>query len=360
VTLPSTPPTCSNATVIARWPVARRAAQLVAVPVFQGQSASVSVAVNLQAGGILLIGSVPGAASLKTDLQAATGDRPGPAPMVMADEEGGGVQRLVPDVNSLPWPRQMAATMTPGQVEQAAAAVAAQMKALGVTVDLAPVLDLDGGAQLTERDPDGPRSFSTVPATAASYGIAFAKGLAAGGVVAVVKHFPGLGQASGNTDYGAAQTRPIAQLRAAGLLPFAQAIGSEVRAVMVANATVPGLTSRPASVSSAVITGLLRDQMHFGGLVMTDSLTAGAISSAGYSVPDAAVASIEAGADMVLFGSTLTPAETAQLAPGPLQAETRAILTAITQAVSAGTLPEERLDQAVVDVLKVKGVNLCS
>lgn len=353
-------PACSNATVVAGWPVDRRAAQLIAVPVLDGQPAAVSVAVTMQAGGILLIGAVPSAGQLQTSLQPAVNDRHGPSPMVMTDEEGGGVQRLVPDVASLPWPRQMAATMTPAQVEQAAAVLAGQMKAIGVTVDLAPVLDVDGGAQLSATDPDGPRSFSTDPTTAASYGTAFADGLKSGGVLAVAKHFPGLGDASGNTDYGPAETRPISALRTAGLLPFERAVDSGIRAVMVANASVPGLSAGPASLSAPVITGLLRDQLHFTGLVMTDSLSAGAISAAGYSVPDASVAAVEAGADLVLFGSTLTAADTAQLTPGRVQTETQSIVTALTQAVSSGALPVSRLDQAVTDVLAAKRVNLCS
>ncbi|HET6875325.1 MAG TPA: glycoside hydrolase family 3 N-terminal domain-containing protein, partial [Acidimicrobiales bacterium] len=232
---------CTNGSVIASWPLAERAAQLVVVPVLSANPAAVQVAVRAQAGGVLILGSVPSSPALKSDLAAIRSDR-GVPPMVMTDEEGGGVQRLLPDVSSIPWPRQMASTMTPGQVRDLAANLGRQMQGLGVDVDLAPVLDLDGGPTLSASDPDGPRSFSTLPSVAGTYGSAFVQGLKAAGVLAVVKHFPGLGGASGNTDYGPAATRPLSSLRAAGLLPFQQAIGAGARAVMVANATVPGLT----------------------------------------------------------------------------------------------------------------------
>jgi beta-N-acetylhexosaminidase len=277
----------------------------------------------------------------------------------MVDEEGGGVQRLAGSVASLPWARDMAATMSTAEVRALAQEVGRQMKSLGVNVDLAPVLDLDGGPTLDQRDPDGPRSFSTDPAIAASYGLAFASGLDAGGVLPVVKHFPGLGGATANTDYGPASTPSITALDAAGLVPFERAVSAGIKAVMVSNATVPGLSAQPASVSGQVVTGLLRNRLHFGGLVMTDSLSAGAITAAGLDLDQAAVAAVKAGVDMILFGSTLTPADTAQLAPAPLAAQTQSVIGAIAQAVDTKALPESRLDGAVLDVVRAKGISLC-
>ena len=350
---------CSDAAVIASWPTSRKAEQVLVVPVYDADAASVRVAVSFHAGGVLLLGPVPSGPQLTASLAPASHGADVPPQFVMVDQEGGGVQRLGADVQSMPWPRQMAATMTTAQVRQLAGSVGHQMAALGVNVDLAPVLDLDGGPDLSTSDPDGPRSFSTDPAVAGAYGEAFVGGMQAAGVLAVVKHFPGLGGSTGNTDYGPASTRTLAQLRAAGLLPFQQAISSGAKAVMVANATVPGLTTKPASLSAAAITGLLRGSLHFGGLVMTDSLSAGAVRAAGYDLPSAAVAALQAGADMVLFGSTLTPADTAALAPGPLTAQTQALVDAIIKAVAAGTLPASRLNEAVLHVVQAKGVDLC-
>ena len=333
-------------------------AQLIVAPVDRADPAAIAVALRAHVGGLLLLGALPGAQPLTAALAPT---RPGgaTAPMVMADEEGGGVQRLVPAVVSIPWPQEMARTMTTDQVRSLAARVGQQMRRLGVGVDLAPVADLDSGPQLSSSDPDGPRSFSADPAVASRYVAAFARGLQDGGVLAVVKHFPGLGGATGNTDYGPAVTPAWSGPDGPAVVAFRAAVSAGARAVMVANATVPGLTTGPATLSPAVMTGLLRRELGFRGLIVTDSLSAGAITAAGYGVPGAAETAVAAGADMVLFGSTLTPADEAALAPGPLQASISAIEAALTGAVASGRLPVSRLDAAVADVLAAKGVDAC-
>jgi beta-N-acetylhexosaminidase len=350
------PAACTNASVVSSWSVSRRAAQLIAAPVLDAEPAAISAAGELRAGGILLLGSVPPPAVLASRL-AAAGVSPGP--LVMADEEGGGVQRLVPDVQSIPWPRQMARTMTTAAVAALADNVGTEMRRAGVDVDLAPVLDVDGAPGPSATDPDGSRSFGADPQIAASYGIAFMQGLQRSGVLAVVKHFPGLGGSSGNTDYGPASTEAFSSLQSGGLIAFRRAFAAGARAVMVANATVPGLSAGPASLSPAVIGGLLRSQLGFGGLVLTDSLSAGAIAAAGYGVPAAAAAAVSAGADLVLFGSTLTPAATAALAPAAMASTFRAAVAAIEGAVADGSISYSRLDAAVEEVLAAKGADLC-
>jgi beta-N-acetylhexosaminidase len=364
----SSPPTpsstltrsCSNQSVLATWPVARRAAQLVVAPVLNFNPATMRVADAAGAGGILFLGSAPAPANLAAELHASVvPDGLGPTPLVMADQEGGGVQRLADAVPSMPWPRTMARTMSPGQVQTLATTVGTRMKELGVDVNLAPVVDLDAQAGPSPTDPDGLRSFGAVPATTASYGVAFVHGMQAAGVVPVVKHFPGLGGASGNTDYGPATTQPLSALKTTGLIPFQAAIAAGAPAVMIANATVPGLTSLPASLSPAAINGLLRRDLGFNGLVLTDSLSAGAITQAGYQLPDAAVAAISAGADMILFGSTLTVAQTQSLSPPEVAATIGRVVDAIVAATGKGTIAVSRLDDAVSHVLAAKHVQLC-
>lgn len=352
---------CSNLTVVSTWPVARRAAQLVVAPTLNFDMSTVQIAASSGVGGILFLGDEAPPTNLATQLQTAfASPGPGTAPLVMADEEGGGVQRLQPAVPSLPWARDMAQTMSPAQVEAQAAAAGRSMRQLDVDVDLAPVLDLDGGSGPSATDADGSRSFSTVPSITSQYGIAFMQGLQSAGVLPVLKHFPGLGEASGNTDYGAAATQPIATLDAAGLQPFQAAIAAGAPAVMISNATVPGLTGLPASLSSNAIDGLLRHTLGFDGLVLTDSLSAAAISQAGYDLPDASVAAIEAGADMVLFGSTLKSEQTLLLSPQSVSESVNQIIDAIVSATNTGSLPVDRLDDAVEHVMAAKGANLCA
>jgi beta-N-acetylhexosaminidase len=332
----------------------------VVAPVLNFDTAAMQVAAGAGAGGILLLGGAPTPPDLAAELRAAFAPAVGGLePLVMADQEGGGVQRLTGVVPAMPWPRIMAQTMTPSEVQALATSVGTSMRQLGVDVNLAPVLDLDARPGPSATNPDGLRSFSAVPATAARYGVAFMVGMEAAGVVPVVKHFPGLGGSSGNTDYGPAKTLPLATLQTTGLVPFKAAIAAGAPAVMVANASVPGLTALPASLSPAVISGLLRHDLGFAGLVVTDSLSAGAISQAGYGLPQAAVAAVAAGADMILFGSTLTAAQTALLSPSRLSATISLIVGAIVAAINNGTISVARLDAAVMHVLAVKHVQLC-
>ncbi|HEV7678111.1 MAG TPA: glycoside hydrolase family 3 N-terminal domain-containing protein [Candidatus Dormibacteraeota bacterium] len=349
-------PACDSAAVVNGWPLVERLTQLIVVPAIDGHITALYQTISAGAGGVLLLGS-PGA-DFHQQITIAQRLAAVP-PMIMVDQEGGGVQRLGAQVQSLPWPRQMAQTMTATAVESAAASLGAQMHALGVTADLAPVLDVDGGAGPNERNPDGSRSFSAEPATASTYGLAFASGLRKSGVLPVVKHFPGLGGSNANTDYSPASTLPLATLQTTGLPPFRAAISAGLPAVMVANATVPGLTTGPASLSSAAISDLLRRQLSFTGLVMTDSLSAGAITAAGLSLPDATVAAIAAGADMVLFGSTLTAAETALLSPDKVTESVLSMVQALTTAVESGRLPTSRVTDAVLHVLAAKNRSLC-
>jgi len=341
-------PACSNLQVLAGWGATRVAAQLVVVPADETDVGVVADSVLEGAGGVILFGSQAPTdlgQQLRTLEQEAVG---WPAPLVMTDEEGGGVQRMANLVGSLPWPATMAATMTPAAVQQAVQQVDEQMAADGVTMDLAPVLDLASGPGPDSLHTDGPRSFGLSASTATTYGLAFVRGLEAGGVIPVVKHFPGEGQATANTDDGPASTPPYSELEQADLLPFKAAISAGIPAVMVGNATVPGLSSVPSSLSSAVIQGLLRQQYGFQGLVITDSLSAGAISDIGISVPQAAVEAVEAGADLVLYTSDDPTATFDQ------------VVDALVAAVAQGQLSSASLDAAAEHVLAVKGVNLCA
>jgi beta-N-acetylhexosaminidase len=334
--------------VLGTWSLDRRAAQLVVVPAEEDDVLAAAPVVAEGAGGIILFGS-DAPPDLPADLAALRQAAASGVPvLVMTDEEGGEVQRMANLVGNLPWPRTMASTLTPGQVRVLAEQVGRRMRAAGVTMDLAPVLDLSDGPGPDAADPDGPRSFSIRESIATAYGLAFAQGLQEGGVIPVVKHFPGLGQASYNTDFGPASDPPLSVLLAGSLRPFEAAIGAGLPAVMVGNVSIPGLTGGlPATLSTAAITGLLRHRLGFQGLVLTDSLSALAVQDAGYSVPQAAARAIEAGADMVLFDS-----------PDP-EVTTNEVIASIAAAVTSGRLPTARLDDAVQHVLKAKNVSLC-
>ncbi len=338
---------CSNASVINTWSLRRRAAQLVIVPVEETNVLTVSPSVKNGVGGVILFGNYA-PPNLSNGLKLLKSQSLGHiTPLVMTDEEGGGVQRMANLVGNLPWARTMARTMSPTAVTSLATRIGHNMALNGITMDLAPDLDLASGPGPDATHTDGPRSFSPNPTVATTYGLAFAKGLSDAGIIPVVKHFPGEGSATANTDVGPASTPPLAVLQAHDLLPFEAAIKQGLPALMVGNATVPGLSNNPASMSSATIQGLLRNRLGFHGLVMTDSLSAGAIADRNISVPAASVRSIKAGADMIMFNA---------LHPNALS---QAVIQQIVQATQQGTLPLNRLNSAVGHVLQAKKISLC-
>lgn len=328
-----------------KWTVERAAAQVVVVPADQSDVAVAASAVTAGAGGVILFGKhTP--SDLRDALTTLTSHAPdGHAPFIMADEEGGSVQRLADATGKLNSARWMADNWSPAQIKEAAKKLGTSMKTLGVTMDLAPVLDLDTSAAPPNKvNADGNRSFGIDPNRTAAAGVAFAQGLQDAGVAPVVKHFPGLGGTVGNTDYKPAHTRPWNELQDAGVKPFKAAIDAKAPAIMTANAGVPGLTDLPASLSPEV-TKYLREQLHFDGLIMTDSLAAGAISANGFTPEAAAVAALKAGADVVLYGND--PQDFGK------------VTAAIVAATNKGDLSRARLVEAANRMMTAKHLSSC-
>jgi beta-N-acetylhexosaminidase len=214
------------------------------------------------------------------------------ASIVCVDQEGG-------DVRILPWaPPQTAAPdqAAAGTVEADARAGGEALRTAGVTVTLAPVADVPtvGGAALAGR------AFSSDPDQAAAAVTESIRGWHEGGVATTVKHFPGLGGATVNTDDGPSK---IARTRAElerDLVPFRAAIEAGTEFVMAGHATYPALDGlHIASQSPAIIDGLLRRELGFDGVVMTDSLEAAAVQAVA-DVDEAAIASVDAGVDVIL------------------------------------------------------------
>ena len=339
---------CTTAARLAGWPTRRLALLTVAVPVAETSPQDVTAEVAAGVGGVLLFGtSAP--SSLGSRLAALRDRVPGRIGLlVMTDEEGGDIQRMSNLVGSLPWPAWMGAHWSPAEIQQAVTEVAKRMSAEGVNMDLAPVVDVDGRDEPpSDSNPDGWRSFSGSTAVVTRDALAYMAGLRAGGVIPVLKHFPGLGGSSYNSDIAPAHTVPWPVVQRVGLPPFAAAIAAGAPAVMASNDTVPGFAVYPAGLSPTQL-GVLRNTLHFGGLVITDSLSAGAISGAGFSIPQAAVQALSAGSDMVMFG----------LMPN-VSGETNAIADAIVSAVADGHLPRTRLVDAAAAVLAVRHENLC-
>jgi beta-N-acetylhexosaminidase len=215
--------------------------------------------------------------------------------LVMTDQEGGQVKRVDGA------PAASAATMGaegPSYSRRQGLATAANLKSLGVNVDLAPVLDV---GRLGGVIADTERSFGETPAAVARTAIPFARGLEAGGVAATAKHFPGLGTASENTDFEAQRLAlSKAQLRAIDEAPYASFVAAGGKLVMLSTATYPAFSNRPAAFTRRIATGELRGRLGFHGVTITDSLGGAAVAEFG-GQREAAVDGAAAGDDLLLF-----------------------------------------------------------
>ncbi len=255
---------------------------------------------KIRPGGIMVRDKPTG--DLKKSLATITS---GVGPLIVAvDEEGGRVQRLRNVLAVLPSARQLAATQTPEQVRATIAKHAQQMRALGFTMDLAPVADLTDATSGVISD----RSFSADPAKATLYVQAYAQGLLDGGIVPVIKHFPGHGRASGDSHQLLPTTPAWAQLQGIDVVPFVKVLGglNGRGVVMMGHLAVPGLSGdQPATIVPAAVDAARQLRPEF---VMTDDLGMGAITANGRTPPLAAEAALRAGNDLILFAWEPKPA----------------------------------------------------
>ncbi|MFH6890941.1 glycoside hydrolase family 3 N-terminal domain-containing protein [Corynebacterium aurimucosum] len=218
---------------------------------------------------------------------------------VSIDFEGGRVQRFSEILGDYPSPQAMAEGHSPDEVEALATEIGHSLRAYGVTVDFAPVLDVDGG----DLEVVGDRAFSTDPEAAGDYGAAFARGLQAAGVKAVFKHFPGHGRASGDTHLGEAVTPPLEELYGHEFVSFHNALPQAPdAALMMGHLVVPGLGEEPASLNPRAYQ-LAREELGYDGTIYTDDLGGMASISENFSVPEAVAAALAAGADMPLWST---------------------------------------------------------
>jgi beta-N-acetylhexosaminidase len=229
---------------------------------------------------------------ITAQLQTAACTRGEPL-LVALDQEGGEVRRLswAPPTEA---PADMKGT---SDAHAQAAGAAAALRRSGVDIDFAPVVD-------TPSSPNnflGSRAFSENRKWNAALGKAFVRGLQQNGIAATAKHFPGLGLAGGNTDNGQITINASKAKIEPGLLPFQAAIDAGIKLVMVNTAIYPHLDAsrKPAAFSSKIINGILRQQLGFTGVTVTDSLTAPAPNA----IPHAATKAMLAGSDLLIWGA---------------------------------------------------------
>ncbi|MDQ7036024.1 MAG: glycoside hydrolase family 3 N-terminal domain-containing protein [Anaerolineae bacterium] len=239
-------------------------------------------------------------------------------------------------------PSLLTATQDTNLAYQFGEALATEIRAVGINMNLAPVADL-----LTNRDNPiiGRRSFGTYPEQVAPIIIAVINGMQSNGVMATSKHFPG----HGDTESDSHLTLPVIsysqqELESRELIPFQAAIEAETGAIMVAHIVFPELQtddSLPASLSPDIVTGLLRETMGYNGLIITDALDMDAIDTV-FSPQDAAVQAVIAGNDMLIIAAHLS-----------LDGQAAA-MQAVVDAVRSGQISESQIDASVERILSAK------
>lgn len=294
-----------------------------------GTSAPVSLVGDLHLGGVIAFSdNITSTAQIKAvngQLQASS--RRGWPLFLSVDQEGGLVERVRGDATRFPSFMTAGAAADAALTRSAYAASGAELRDLGFTVDFAPVADVTSGPG----DPTiGARSAGSDPDLVAEQATAAAEGFLSGGVIPVLKHFPGHGSVPADSHLTLpVQTRSLKQLRAVDLKPFAAGIDAGVSSIMVGHIDVravdPGV---PASMSRRVVTGLLRGDLGFDGLVVTDSLQMAGVAATRSSA-ESAVQALRAGADVLL------------MPPDPAAAR-----AGILSALRSGRLPVTRLRQA--------------
>jgi beta-N-acetylhexosaminidase len=291
-------------------------------------------------GGVILYGYAMGTAQQARDL-IASGQHDSPIPMfVFTDLEGGVVDRLA-ESGYLP-PRMgapdMAATGNPRVAEQQGAQTARDLLSFGFNADLAPDVDV---AVVSGPDQWG-RTFGSTPGPVVTYGGAWLQGLQSQGVIGALKHFPGLGAATTDAHTSLpVVTRSRADLEATELAPYRALFATgQVHMIMSTDVLMTALDPNlPAEISKPIMTGILRDELHYDGLAVTDALYMDGISSH-YSFSQAAVMAIEAGNDMIM----------APWRPYMVQG----VIDGLKAALADGSLTMAQVDNSVRRILEEK------
>lgn len=274
------------------------------------------------------------------ELQARAKARGLPPLFVAVDQEGGRVQRLgPPHYPGHPAARIVGQTRDPEQARSAARRIGEELSDLDFNWDFAPVLDVNNNPQ---NPVIGDRAYGDDPALVAAMGAQAVRGFQEdAGILACGKHFPG----HGDTDTDSHHALPRiehdkARLDAVELVPFRAALDAGLAAVMTSHILFPAIDAHlPATLSPAILTGLLREGLGFDGLIITDDLEMKGVAK-GWGAAEAAVLAILAGADLLLCCHTW---ETQ-----------RAIQRALITAVETGRLPEARVDEAFARIAKAK------
>lgn len=301
-----------------------------------------AIVFNQYNGGPLMPTTLSGFSQLVHNLQSHANQ-----PLIIAtDEEGGIVDRLAPYYGPSPSPQMLAATGNPQQAYAQAQLDAQRLRAAGINTDFAPLADIYQGGAV-----DRSRMFGTTVGQVTTYAGTFLDGLQQHGIEGTLKHWPGIGSAPANPDYGLPTiTHTQAQLNAIDFASFRALLSHHPGMIMVTHVLVPAYDQHePASLSPVLINQVLRGQLGYSGVVVTDAMDAlGLIQfmqQQGYQNPAQAIA--EASVRAILAGNDIVecPIEPDRLA---------AVVSALTTAVRSGRISQERLRQSLRRIIALK------
>jgi beta-N-acetylhexosaminidase len=332
-------------TMIAEMTIEEKVGQLIMVG-FEGTQANEAIETHIRkrfVGGIVLfsrnIQSPQQTAELTNELQRLAEATARQIPLFIGiDQEGGWVIRLKEGATVLPGNMALGATNSTELAERAGEITAVELAAVGVNLNFAPVMDVNN-------NPDNPvigrRSFGESPELVSRLGISYIRGLQRNGVLATVKHFPGHGDTTVDSHFELPTVNhDLERIHALELQPFRAAIDADVAAIMTAHIIYPAFdANRPATLSPTILTDLLRKELGFDGLLITDDMEMKAIDDR-YQSGEAAVMAVEAGADIVMV--LWTPAKQIE------------VFDALLSAIKSGRISQARLDQSVKRILKSK------
>ncbi|MBR6318028.1 MAG: glycoside hydrolase [Fibrobacter sp.] len=262
------------------------------------------------------------------------------SPLLAIDEEGGRIARIANNENfDVPKYESMAAIAEsgdPSEAYKAAFTIGSYVKEYGFDIDYAPVADVNTNP---ENIVIGPRAFSDDPETAAEFVVSYLNGLDSAGVIGTLKHFPGHGDVKTDTHSGYAETNKTwEEMLKCEMIPFKAGIEAGAQMIMTAHITAPKVTGNdlPATLSSVILQDKLRGELGFKGIIVTDAMDMGAITTQ-FGNAEAAIKSIQAGVDVVLCSKDFTQ-----------------VFDAVVNAVEKGDIKETRIDESVKRILELK------
>ena len=257
---------------------------------------------------------------------------------ISVDEEGGSVTRMPRDIKRLPTNKYIGSLNNKDLSYKVGEILGEQLSYFGFNMNFAPVLDINSNPN---NPVIGDRSFGNNKDIVSSLGTSTMKGIQSKNIISVVKHFPGHGDTSVDSHVNLPVVNyDINRLNSFEFVPFKTAIQNGADAVMVGHILLPKIDNKyPSSMSYKIVTNILRKDLGFNGLVVSDDMTMGAITE-NYSIEEAAVKSINAGVDLLLVCQKYENTEN--------------VLKALKEAVLNGTISKERLDNALYNIISIK------